>query len=46
MKKNPGEQVNIQNKIINKNHPGEQLGNYHYKRARVNYHYFMVMDNG
>ena len=32
--------------IINKYYPGEQLGNYHQKRVRVNFHYFVVMENG
>ena len=31
--------------IINIYYTGEQLGNYHQKRVRVNYHYCVVMDN-
>ena len=30
---------------INKYYSGEQLGNYHQKRVRLNYHYFVVMEN-
>ena len=41
----PGEPLNIHIKIINKYYPGQQLGNYHQKRVRVNYHYFVVMGN-
>ena len=32
--------------IINKYDPEEQLGNYHQKRERENYHYFVLMENG
>ena len=31
--------------IINKYYPGEKLVNYHQKRVRVNYNYFLVMYN-
>ena len=31
--------------IINKYYSGKKLGDYHQKRVRVNYHYFVVMDN-
>ena len=41
----PGDPVNIYT-IINKYYTGEQQGNYHQKRVRVNYHYFTVMENG
>ena len=32
--------------IINKYYPGEQFFNCHQKRVRVDYHYFVVADNG
>ena len=32
--------------MINKYYLGEQKGNYHQKRVGVNYHYFLVMENG
>ena len=41
----PGEPVNIYT-IIDKYYLEEQLGNYNHKRVRVNYHYFVVMENG
>ena len=41
----PGEPVNIHIQIINKYYKGEQLGNYHQKRVRVNYHYSVVREN-
>ena len=31
--------------IINKYYPGEELVNYHQKRVRVNYQYFVVMED-
>ena len=32
--------------IINKYYPGVKLDNYNPKKVRVNYYYFVVMDNG
>ena len=47
MKKHyPCEPVNINNQSFSHYYTGEQLGNYHQKRVRINYHYFMVMENG
>ena len=31
---------------MNKYDPGEQLGDYVQKWVRINYHYFVVMENG
>ena len=41
----PGEPVYIYT-IINKYFAGEKLGNYRQKRVRVNFHYFVIMENG
>ena len=41
----PGEPVYIYT-IINKYFAGEKLGNYRQKRVRVNFHYFVITENG
>ena len=33
-------------KIVNTYYPGEKMGNYHQKKVRVNYRYFVVIENG
>ena len=38
-----GEPVNIHRKIMDEYYSGEQLGIYHRKSVRINYHYFVVM---